>query len=135
MGSHGNSLGAAVATRLTAGVTFLPAALLTHRKDRMTSKKPAGQPQPAAGQMVAGWAERIAEAQSITHVTVDGKLYPRRAYGPDHPHLQLKSRCRDCGVALGRLHVITCCVERCAVCGGQAYGCMCLADAEEVRSH
>lgn len=101
----------------------------------MTPKKPEGKPAPAAGQMATGWAERIAEAQSITHVTVDGKDYPRRAYGPDHPHLKLEGRCRDCGVAIGQLHVPSCCVERCAVCGGQAYWCPCLDEADTARSH
>lgn len=82
-----------------------------------------------------GWAERIAEAQTQTHVMVDGQLYPRNAYGPDHPRLNLKPRCYDCGVEIGQLHVISCMGERCAVCGGQAFGCPCLSESEVVVSH
>ncbi|NUZ07604.1 hypothetical protein [Piscinibacter koreensis] len=75
---------------------------------------------------VPGWAERIAEAQTQTHVEIDGKLYPRRRYGSDHPDsVALQPRCGDCGVELGQLRVPTCCVERCPRCDGQAITCRC----------
>jgi hypothetical protein len=101
----------------------------------MKSKKPEARPEAARTARVAGWDERIAEAQSITHVTVGEKSYPRLAYGPDHPDINVKPTCRDCGVAIGQLHVSSCCVERCAICGAQAYWCPCLDEADTTRSH
>lgn len=75
--------------------------------------------------MREGWAEQIAAAQLVTHETINGESFARVPYGPDYPHLRVKPECRDCGVQIGQLHVITCCVERCARCGGQAIGCDC----------
>lgn len=77
------------------------------------------------------WAEKVAQAQIDTHVVIGAASYPRRAWGPDHPQHHITSQpCRDCDVAPGKLHVWTCMMERCPVCGGQAYGCDCLLDAE-----
>lgn len=78
----------------------------------------------------AAWAARIAQAQTTTHVHLCGIPYPRIAYGGDYP-LGLET-CRDCGVSHGQLHVPTCCVERCPVCSGQAMGCGCADDDQEV---
>lgn len=77
-------------------------------------------------EMAPGWLERMEQAQKQTHVDIDGTLYQRLRYGPDHPHMTVKPRCRDCAVALGELHVPGCCVERCARCRtGQAISCGC----------
>lgn len=76
-----------------------------------------------------GWAERIAASQIRTHLEIGGQLVGRVPYGTEGPRLTMSSRCRDCGVELGQLHVDTCCVERCPVCMGQAITCGCLVDA------
>jgi len=82
-------------------------------------------------EIAEGWGDRIAAAQADTHVVIAENSYPRRAWGPDHPqHAITTQPCRDCGVKPGQLHVWTCMMERCPVCGGQAYGCECLLDAE-----
>lgn len=69
------------------------------------------------------WSKRIEEAQEHTHDTIGGVKYTRIAYGLDYP--DAKTRCRDCGVAHGQLHVVGCCVERCPRCKDQAIGCGC----------
>ncbi len=65
----------------------------------------------------------MTDAQAEIHVKVDGVEYARIPYGVDHPDIEVKPQCRDCGVAVGHLHVPGCCVERCPRCRvGQAYG-------------
>lgn len=67
--------------------------------------------------MIAGWERRIAEAQRQTHAQDEhGRLHKRI---PHSGHL----RCHDCAVEPGQLHVQSCTIERCPVCGGQAWGC------------
>ncbi|MDQ0027750.1 hypothetical protein J2X90_005586 [Variovorax paradoxus] len=83
-------------------------------------------PEPA--DWAPGWAEKIAEAQDITHVTFFKVPFARIAYGPDHPHITVKPRCYDCGVLEGQLHVQGCCVEQCPICLGQAMWCGCPDD-------
>ena len=87
----------------------------------MTSKNPEAHPDPGAGQMVDGWAERIAEAQEERTIELAEGVYLRKAHVGEWT-------CRDCGVKPGQLHVPSCCVELCARCDGQAYGCPCIVD-------
>lgn len=76
--------------------------------------------------MIEGWQEKITEAQRQTHAEgPDGRLYARI------PHDGDGRRCHDCAVEPGQLHVQSCTVERCPVCGGQAWGC-CTDNAHEL---
>lgn len=71
--------------------------------------------------MIEGWLERIAEAQEERTIELAEGVYIRKAHFG-------AATCRDCAVNPGQLHVPGCCVERCARCAGQAYGCRCLVD-------
>jgi hypothetical protein len=77
----------------------------------------------------ASWAKRIAAEQAYTTENIAGATYLRIRYGADYPDLDLRPRCRDCGCALGQIHVDPCCVERCARCLGQRIPCSCPCDA------
>ena len=70
------------------------------------------------------WAARIAEAQLLPTVEIGGHEYQRlRHVG--------HSRCRDCAVLPGQVHVEPCCVERCPRCHvGQYITCSCFDAAE-----
>lgn len=79
------------------------------------------------------WAARKADAQFKTHVHLCGIPYARVPYGQDFP--DGGPTCRDCGVEKGQLHVPNCCVERCPICSGQAWGCGCPdVDEDEVTA-
>lgn len=80
----------------------------------------------------AEWIARMEEAQRLTHVLIGDRTYARLRYGPDSPGLDVKPECRGCYVPIGLLHVISCMSEVCPVCGGQAFGCPCLSEAEAV---
>jgi hypothetical protein len=72
------------------------------------------------------WAEALRWAQREPTYTICDREYERIPFGDDHisnasPH----SLCRDCGAAVGELHVPTCCWEQCPRCGGQAISCDC----------
>jgi hypothetical protein len=85
--------------------------------------------------VVAGWPERIEEAQTIPTISICGAVYPRIRYG-DEPGDWGADRqgCRDCGVIKRQFHVPSCDVECCPRCGGQAITCDCPYDDEDQDS-
>lgn len=60
---------------------------------------------------------------------------PRCRLGAGHLHSR-PEHCRDCGVAIGEVHVKGCVVEQCPRCGGQYMSCACSGseDSDEPES-
>jgi hypothetical protein len=84
--------------------------------------------------MIAGWPLRIEEAQTFHTVSIGGAEYPRIRYGDKREDWGATIQgCRDCGVIKGQFHVISCDVERCPRCGGQAISCDCPYDTDESK--
>ena len=82
--------------------------------------------------VIAGWPERIVEAQTIPRISIGGAEYPRVRYGDESGDSGAgRQGCRDCGVTKGQFHVPSCDAERCPRCGGQAITCDCQYDDEQ----
>lgn len=70
--------------------------------------------------MTPDWPAKIAAAQSINAVFVEGVTYLRIPFGMepwwDEVCPPPTAHCRDCGVLPGEWHVSGCCVECCPIC-------------------
>lgn len=84
---------------------------------------PEGRPAANSAEWPAYWQARIDAAQALKTVWLSGATYQRTPYGTevDDP----RPKCRDCFVAIGQLHVPSCCVELCPCCGEQFISCDC----------
>lgn len=60
-------------------------------------------------------------------IMIDGQAYEPIRWGEEERSKRwtLPDHCRDCYVPVGGVHHPGCCVERCPVCLGQAFGCPC----------
>lgn len=86
--------------------------------------------------MVEGWPERIRKAQKQRTYNIAGKEYARIPYGDeDHDWEADKYPCHDCKVLKGQFHVVSCDVEQCPACGGQALSCDCDYDFDDEASN
>lgn len=82
--------------------------------------------------VIAGWPERVEEAQREPTLSIGGVDHPRVRYGDEAVDWGAdRQPCHDCAVIKGQLHVPGCDVERCPVCGGQAIGCDCDHDGDD----
>lgn len=79
--------------------------------------------------VIKGWPEMIEAAQSQTTVSIGGVEWRRVPYGAESFDWGADHQpCHDCAVVKGQLHVLTCDVEQCPACGGQALSCDCPYD-------
>jgi hypothetical protein len=86
--------------------------------------------------MTEGWPRRIRKAQKQRTYNIAGKEYARIPYGDEDHDLEAdKHRCHDCRVSKGQFHVVSCDVEKCPACGGQALSCNCDYDFDAEASN
>lgn len=82
--------------------------------------------------VIAGWPEKIEQAQLVQLIEKNGQQHPRVRYGEEADDWGAdKQPCHDCAVIKGQFHVEGCDVERCPVCGAQAMGCDCDPDEDD----
>jgi len=76
--------------------------------------------------VAASWSDQLRSAQEVTSYEIDGKAYPRVAYGDEAGDWGADLRpCHDCAAIKGQFHVPGCDVEECPKCGGQSISCDC----------
>lgn len=75
--------------------------------------------------MVEGWPEKLRDAQTHPFYVIDGKRYRRIPYGKEGYGVRSDIPCHDCLAHEGEYHVMSCDMERCPACGGQAFLCGC----------
>lgn len=79
--------------------------------------------------MIEGWPEKIAAAQQMTTLSLEGRTVSRVRYGDEQDDWGAdKQACHDCGVIKGEFHVLDCDAEECPVCGAQLISCECTRD-------
>lgn len=79
--------------------------------------------------VLAWWPEHLQRSQSKTTYKINGKDYLRIAYGEEGEDWGAdRGACHDCAALKGQLHAPGCDVERCPVCGEQAFCCNCPYD-------
>lgn len=82
--------------------------------------------------VIAGWPERIHEAQETTTCVVNGEIVSRVRYGDENDDWGADSHpCHDCAVIKGEFHVEGCDGEQCPGCGEQRGGCDCEPDEDD----
>lgn len=84
-------------------------------------------------EMIAGWPEKIEEAQLYSTYFISGKEVGRIRYGDESDDWGAdRQPCHDCAIVKGQYHVqFLCDVERCPVCDEQAIGCDCNYEGDE----
>ena len=76
--------------------------------------------------MIEGWPERIKQAQKQHSYIISGKKYSRIPYGDEDDDWEADTfPCHECRVLKGQFHVVSCDVEQCPLCRGQALSCDC----------
>lgn len=81
--------------------------------------------------VIAGWPERVLDAQDRTHIVLRGTASARVRYGSERVPWGGEGRpCVDCVVIPGELHVPGCPIEQCPVCEWQLITCPCGFDGE-----
>jgi hypothetical protein len=83
--------------------------------------------------MIAGWPQKIEEAQDKKTYFIDRNEWARIRYGDESDDWGADSQpCHDCGVIIGQYHVpFLCDVERCPVCDGQVISCDCQYEGDD----